>query len=280
MNLRRIMGLGEIAGRYDLFLLDQYGVLHDGQRLYAPVSGTIAKLAAEGKAVIVMTNSGKRSEANRRRLAGMGLPLEPSQVVSSGEVAYQAIAQGELGPPFIRGRKAFIVGRRGDDYGFDGLDLTLASSPDAADFLLILGSNAPEWGIPAYRNFLRGAAQKNTPALCCNPDLEMLTPTGTQPAPGAIARAYEQMGGNVTYIGKPERRIYDYAIKLAGQPDRSRVLAIGDSIPHDVSGARGAGISVALVLTGLSANLPSTAIQEQAAAAKAAPDWILPSLSW
>jgi len=230
--------------------------------------------------VIVMTNSGKRSEVNRRRINRMGLDLKPSQVVSSGEVAYQGIKRDEFGAPFMRGHKAFIVSRRGDDYEFDGLGLQFSSRPDDADFLLILGSNAPEWSIPDYRGFLKGAAEKHIPALCCNPDLQMLTATGIQPAPGAIAEAYELMGGSVTYIGKPERLIYDYAIKLAGLPGRARVLAIGDSISHDVVGAHGAGIASALALTGLSENLPDEEIAKQAAAAKAGPDWILASLIW
>jgi HAD superfamily hydrolase (TIGR01459 family) len=280
MRSRRISGLGEIANEYDAFLLDQYGVIHDGRHLYGDVADVIVRLAAAGKAIVVMTNSGKRSEANRRRLAAMGLVLEPSQVVSSGEVAYQDIKTGRLGWPFTRGRKAFIVGKRGDDYGFEGLDLEFVSKPRDAEFLLILGTNVPEWNVDFYRELLNGLAGQAIPALCCNPDLEMLTPSGVHPAPGAIARIYEELGGKVVYIGKPERAIYAYAIAAVGSPRSSRTLALGDSISHDVVGARGAGIAVALVLTGLSHGMTDAEIADRADRLKAEPDWVLPSLRW
>jgi HAD superfamily hydrolase (TIGR01459 family) len=280
VRLRHIDGLGAIAGQYDAFLLDQYGVLHDGEHLYANVDATVARLAAEGKAVVVMTNSGKRAEANRMRLAAMGLDLEPSQVVSSGEVAHVGIATGTLGESFARGRKAFIVGKHGDDYGFADLGLRFVAGPQDAEFLLILGSNVPEWSIDDYRTFLASAAQRKIPALCCNPDRQMLTASGIHPAPGAIAQVYEELGGEVTYIGKPERTIYDYAIAVAGDPRRDRTLAIGDSISHDVVGARGADIAAALVLTGLSSRLTDADIAQQSKTSRAEPDWILPSLTW
>ena len=84
----------------------------------------------------------------------------------------------------------------------------------------------------------------------------------------------------MTYIGKPEKAIYDFAIQAAGFPERSRTLAIGDSISHDVVGARGAGIAVALVLTGLSHGLTNAAIGRHCEVSKAAPDWIVQSLEW
>jgi HAD superfamily hydrolase (TIGR01459 family) len=280
MTPRRIIGLAEIAGRCDAFLLDQYGVLHDGERLYPHAADTVGNLAAAGKAVIVMTNSGRRSEANRIRLAAMGLDLLPSQVVSSGEVAYQGIADGSLGKPFSRGSRAFIIGKRGDDYGFGGLDLDFVASPEDSDFLLILGTNVPEWSLGDYRELLRTAVHSDIPALCCNPDIDMLTPSGIHPAPGAIARLYGELGGKVTFIGKPKRAIYDYAMSSAGCPPRDRTVAVGDSIAHDVAGARAAGISVGLVLTGLSGGLSDHDIARQCEEANAAPDWILRSLVW
>ena len=166
--------------------------------------------------------------------------------------------RSEPAPPIsstTRGHRAFIVGKRGDDFGFTCLDLEFAARPEDADFLLMLGTNVPEWSLEDYRAFLRPAAQKKIQALCCNPDLAMLTPSGVHPAPGAIARIYEELGGKVTFIGKPERAIYDYAIAAAGCPARERTLALGDSIAHDVAGARRAGICVGLVLSGLSSDL-------------------------
>lgn len=278
--LRHIHGLGEIVGRYDAFLVDQYGVLHDGERLYADVAATIERLGTEGKAIVVMTNSGKRARANRNRLAAMGLNVNLLHVLSSGEVAHHGIATNVLGEHFRSGSRAFIIGKRGDDYGFEDLHVEFVSQPEAANFLLILGTNVPEWGIDDYRTLLARAARRKIPALCCNPDREMLTDRGIHLAPGAIGDVYEQLGGEVTYIGKPERAIYDHALALAGNPARDRTLALGDSISHDVAGARRAHISAGLVLTGLSCGLTEAELWEQCVQATVAPDYILPSLCW
>jgi HAD superfamily hydrolase (TIGR01459 family) len=274
----RIGGLAEIAERYDAFLIDQFGVIHDGERLYAGVPDAVAKLAQAGKAVVVMTNSGKRSQPNLERLSAMGLALAPCQVLSSGEVAFRAIAAGTLGEPFARGRRSFLIGKRGDDYGFDHIEF--ASIPSDAEFLLIVGIDTPETSLADYRRMLSAAAERKIPALCCNPDLERLTSRGVESAPGAIAQIYEELGGKVTYVGKPHPAIYDHAIAAARCPPRSRVLAIGDSISHDVVGARDAGVAAALVLTGLSHDLDDDTIARQCQAAQARPKWIMTSLRW
>jgi HAD superfamily hydrolase (TIGR01459 family) len=280
MMFRHIEGLGEIAGRYDAFLVDQYGVLHDGERLYAEAAATIERLEAEGKAIVVMTNSGKRAEANRSRLSAMGLNVNALHVVSSGEVAHHGIATNALGEHFRSGRKAFLIGKRGDDYGFDDLHLEFVSQPEEANFLFVLGTNVPEWSIEDYRVLLAPAARRKIPLLCCNPDRQMLTSSGIHWAPGAIAEVYEQLGGEVTYIGKPARAIFDHAVAVAGNPARERTLVLGDSISHDVVGARRAHISAGLVLTGLSCGFSEAELREQCDQAKVAPDYILSSLCW
>lgn len=235
----RIDGLAAVAGQFDGFLIDQYGVIHDGQKLYPGALRALSELRALAKPVAVMTNSGKRAAANRQRLVRMGVPREFFvDAVSSGEVAYQAIAHRSL--------KAYLVGRAGDDYGFDGVNFV--SRPSEANVMLILGSNAPRMSLADYRELFRGLT---IPALCCNPDKLMLTPTGLQPAPGAIAALYEEMGGKVSWIGKPYPEIYRAAATLIGNPPH--LLCIGDSSEHDVAGGRAAGFSTLLVEQGISA---------------------------
>ena len=90
----------------------------------------------------------------------------------------------------------------------------------------------------------------------------MLTSGGLQPAPGAIAALYEEMGGKVTWIGKPYADIYAHALKLIGNP--SRCLCIGDSAEHDVAGGRAAGLSTLLVLQGVSAGHGAAGARAQA----------------
>ena len=275
---REVGGLREIADRYDFFLFDQYGVLHDGARPYAGTLDVLARLAARS---IVITNSGKRAAANRERLARLGIARALYRdLLSSGEVAWSGIGDGSFGEPFEKGRRAYIIGRAGDSYGFDDLALRPVEQPAQAEFILILGSDAPATSLDAYRNLLRPAAEMGLPALCCNPDRLMLAAAGLVPAPGAIAEIYMALGGSVRWIGKPHAEIYRAALARAGDPPPARVLALGDSIEHDIAGAAALGIGTALVRTGLLAGIGLAEIGARCAAAGRAPDWILPALTW
>jgi HAD superfamily hydrolase (TIGR01459 family) len=279
--LRDIAGLGEIAGGYDAFLLDQYGVLHDGMRLYPGALEALRQLAAQRKIVLVLTNSGKRAAANRERLVRLGIGRELFlDAVSSGEAAWVAIRDGRLGEPFRPGRRAYLVGRAGESYGFDDLDLKPVDRPGQADFLLILGSNAPATSLDDYADMLRAAAAEGIPALCANPDRLMLTPSGRLPAPGAIAARYAQLGGPVTWIGKPHADIYRAALTLAGNPPPARALAIGDSLEHDIAGAAAAGLATLLIRAGVSEGLSLADLEVRCRSAGVFPNWTAGELRW
>jgi ribonucleotide monophosphatase NagD (HAD superfamily) len=99
----------------------------------------------------------------------------------------------------------------------------------------------------------------------------MITPTGLQPAPGAIAEVYASMGGPVTWIGKPHPAIYQHSLALLGKP--ARVLCIGDSAEHDVAGGRRAGLSTLLVQQGISADVPETELHPR-------PDFVAAAFTW
>jgi HAD superfamily hydrolase (TIGR01459 family) len=257
-SMLRIDHLRDIAAQCDGMLIDQFGVIHDGEKPYPGVLDLLDELKQSGIPVVVITNSGKRADANHQRLAGMGIGRDfYVDVVSSGEVAYQ---QMSAGPP----RRAYIIGRDGDDYGFD--NVTIVDTPRDAEIILILGSNAPVTSLEQYRELLKGCA---LPALCCNPDKLMLTRHGLQPAPGAIAALYEQLGGKVDWIGKPYPGIYRHALRLIGNPKKA--LAIGDSAEHDVAGGRGAGLATLLVRTGISTGLETFEPQ---------PDYLMDRLIW
>lgn len=253
----RINGLGEIARHFDAMLIDQFGVIHDGEKLYPGTLDVLTHLHRADIPVGVMTNSGKRAATNRNRLLHMGVPREFFvDAISSGEVAYQSIGS----------RKAYLIGKQGEDYGFDGVPFV--NDVAQAEVILILGSDAPATSMEQYREFFAGTS---LPAVCCNPDKLMLTPQGLQPAPGAIAALYESMGGEVQWIGKPHPEIYLHALKLLGHP--ARVLCIGDSAEHDVAGGRNAGLATLLVMTGVSAGLDVATLHPQA-------DYVLRDFIW
>ena len=272
---RAVEGLAALAGEFDGFVVDQYGVLHDGMRPYPGAVAAIARLAALGKPVVLLTNSSRRARRNAERMAALGFDRAAIHaIVSSGEVAWQGIRNGSLGPPFTTGRRVCLIGYAGDDdYELGPLALAVVTDPAAADFLLIVGSELPAVSLDDYERLLRPAAAAGIPALCVNPDKLRFTPAGLLPAPGVIAECYERLGGMVSYIGKPYPAIYHHAVAALPAAARTRILAVGDSAEHDVRGGAAAGLATALVLTGVNAGGPADPALPQ-------PDFILPAFRW
>ncbi len=276
-----ISGLSVIDECFDAYFLDQFGVLHDGERPYDGVIDALQRLHAAGKKLIVLTNSGKRAAPNMRRLADVGVPERwLHAVVSSGEVAWRGIRAGTFDAPFKLGRSAYVVGRAGEDYGLDDLDLRFTDAPESADFLLIAGSDAPATSLVEYAALLGEAARRGVPALCVNPDIWMLIGGGQAPAPGAIAQIYQTLGGQVTQIGKPHSAIYERALQACEGIPKNRILAVGDSIAHDVRGASDFGIASVLVRTGV---LAGATLEELGALWRQeglCPDYLMPKFAW
>ncbi len=280
-DYRSIDGLGAITESFDLFLIDQFGVLHDGVKPYDGAIECLKNLKAKGKSVVLLSNSGKRATANISRLLEFGFPgASFDHVVTSGEVAWQGILDRTFGPPFVPGNRVFLVGHDDYDYGLDEIGLVPVEDSAAADFILIAASRAPKFSLAQYRDSLAAAAVCNVPALCCNPDRMMLTPAGLQPSAGEIAALYRELGGKVTFVGKPYPAIYAAARKRYPRSKTARTLAIGDSIEHDIRGGQNAGLPTALVLTGLSAQLSDDQLHKEAARHGAIADFVLPGLLW
>ena len=239
----------------------------------------MSRLVDLGKAVVVLTNSGKRAGPNMARVERFGFSRQCfTALMSSGEVTWQGLRTNAFGAPFEPGGRCHVIGRTGDDYGLGDLGLTFVDDPAMADFLVIAGSDCPQTSLETYRRRLAHAAERHVPALCANPDLHMVSAGGLQPAPGAIAQVYRDLGGRVVFVGKPYPAIYAEARKAAG--DAKTVLCIGDSLDHDILGGAEAGFSTALVRTGILSGVDDAALERSIAAARHKPDFILPELRW
>jgi ribonucleotide monophosphatase NagD (HAD superfamily) len=108
-------------------------------------------------------------------------------------------------------------------------------------------------------------------------------------APGTVARHYEGLGGRVFYVGKPHRPIYELSLEALGNPPLRSIVAIGDSLEHDIAGGNGMGLDTALNMAGihgpgfeldggLDANL--AAIEQLEAEFGVRPRWLLPRFRW
>ncbi|MBP1861379.1 TIGR01459 family HAD-type hydrolase [Rhizobium herbae] len=266
---------------FDAFLIDQFGVLRDGKGPYPGAAETLVRLKQSGKTIIILSNSGKRSAENDRRLAALGFDPESwDWFLTSGEVAWKILGSESLGEGKGLARKCLLISRDGDTSPLDGLDLIRTERGDDADFILLAASEGDVRPLADYETLLAPAARRAVPCLCTNPDKIMLTKEGTAFGAGRIAELYEELGGTVRWIGKPFPDIYATALEFLGLIDPERICCIGDSIEHDIAGAAGAGLKSVLVTTGILETASDAERQALFAEHGAIPDFILPKFIW
>lgn len=267
--------LNELATQFDAFLIDQFGVLLDGNGAYEYAPRALSRLAEWRKPILLVSNSGKRSSLNEARLTRLGFERSSYQaVLSSGEVAHIMLSR-RVGVSINAGAQVWVHGRDNDISPVAGLDLTITEQPDDAEFIVLAGSRGDELTLNEYASMLRAAAKQGAVCLCTNPDFEMLTPAGRRFGAGRIAQLYEEMGGPVEWIGKPYPAIYAEAKRRLAGIAADRILCFGDSFDHDIAGGRQAGHATALVRTGLQADLSTDELGRACADTAAKPDFIV-----
>ena len=275
--MSRLPNVGPLLDRYAAFFIDQFGTLHDGTDLYPGALAALRMLRAAGKRVVLLSNSGRRAAANAERLARMGIPADAYDMfLSSGEVAVRMLAEGQI--PAARGaRSCLLLERNGDGALLRDLNLQ-AARPETADLVVIAGSEGDRRPMAWYEDLLTPLARRGVPALCISPDRTMLTPSGPTFGAGRIGEAYEAAGGGVTWIGKPYPAIFHAALAALGGIDAAQVAVIGDSVEHDIAGARGAGCGAWLLAAGIIAGWDDAAIAAECERVGAAPDGVLAAL--
>jgi HAD superfamily hydrolase (TIGR01459 family) len=283
-------GVRQLAARFEGFIVDQWGVLHDGTTPYPGAQDALARLRASGKRIVILSNSGKRAVPNAALMAKIGFASDLyDAMISAGEDAHQQL-KVRCDPFYAAlGRRCVALMRPADAILFDGLDLDIVERLEDADFVFLIALDPARTQIGHYEELLREAVARGLPMVCANPDLVRAGPHGLSPAPGMVARRYEELGGKVRYHGKPHPPIYRTCLEAFGGIDHGRVVAVGDSIEHDVAGAAGAGVASALIAGGIHAaqlgiahgQAPSRdAVAALLATAPARPSFVVPAFVW
>jgi HAD superfamily hydrolase (TIGR01459 family) len=248
-------GIAPLVPRYEGFVLDLWGVVHDGRAPYPGVVDALERLHAAGKRVAFLSNAPRRAWVVERQLAGMGIAkgAHYDGVVTSGELVRRHLLLREH-PFFARlGTRAFHIGPERDLSVVEETDVALVESPAQADFVLNTGPD-PRRGprsVEPYAETLEACAGLGLPMVCANPDRAVMVAGDRLIAAGALAEHYAELGGEVMEIGKPDPAVYPPVLDLLGLRARERVLAIGDSPHTDLAGAQAAGLDAVWALTGL-----------------------------
>ena len=260
MIVQVIGGLRELAPHYDGFILDLWGVIHDG---VAPMPGAVdclRSLMESDKRIILLSNAPRRADDVVRRITRIGVPAGLyHHVMSSGEEAWQHLRRRD--DPFYAalGRRCLHIGSERDIEIRHGLDLEFVDTAEEAEFVLNTGPAGWDDRLEDYEPILQLALDRNLPMICANPDIVVMHGNQLALCAGALAKWYEEAGGRVRWHGKPFRSVYDTCVELLGIDDCSRILAVGDSVRTDIAGAAGAGIDSLLIAGGIHAEEFGTA---------------------
>jgi HAD superfamily hydrolase (TIGR01459 family) len=276
-----VSGFGKIAGNYDGFIVDLWGVVHDGLKVYPGVIDCLTRLREAGRRIVFLSNAPRRAVAVGRALAAMGVGDHLYDgIMSSGEAVYLGLRDRDDAEFSALGQRLFHLGPKRDRDVFETLDYTEVASPAAADFILNtgpddhLGPDDPS----VYEPALQAGLDQGVVMVCANPDLEVIRDGKRIICAGLLAQWYAARGGAVVMRGKPDAAIYTPTLRLLDVP-RERVMAVGDSLRTDIAGAKAAGIDSCWVLSGIHALAPEIAPAE-AAQAGVAPVAILGRFNW
>ncbi|CAK0734875.1 hypothetical protein CVIRNUC_000496 [Coccomyxa viridis] len=245
-------------------LLDQFGVLHDGRK---PYPGAI-------EAVTALADSGRSSHGALGKLEKLGFPKAAfSGAITSGEVCHQALQNRPDDFFQALGRRCVHItwGTRGP-ISLGDLDVQVVESVDDAEFLLAHGAEClgrpgneepREASLDEIRAVLEAGAEKGLPLLVANPDIVTVSGPDLIVMPGTFGRWYKEMGGQVVLLGKPAPAIYEVAMEMLGVQDPKEVLAIGDSLEHDIAGAQAAGCDSLFIAGGIHADKTGVQLTHQ-----------------
>jgi HAD superfamily hydrolase (TIGR01459 family) len=279
-----------LAPAYDALLCDVWGVVHNGVVAFPRACDALMRARAAGIAVVFITNAPRPNNVVARQLDALHVPRESyDAIVSSGDVTRSVIEQR-------LGQSVFHMGPKRDIEIFTGLDVEFAPL-ESADYVVCSGLDDDDRDVPEdYRARLEQMLARKVFMICGNPDVVVERGDKLVYCAGAVADLYAAMGGEVLYAGKPYRPIYDMALAKAQESWKAaagrklrlkRVMAIGDSVRTDLTGARTYGADFLFVTSGIHAeelgsrDRPDTsALEKKFIAAGAMPTAVMRELVW
>ncbi len=237
--MKKLDHLSEIYNSFDTFVIDLWGVMHNGIILNHDAMGAVEKLLTNSKKVVFLSNAPRPSENVKKFLRNMNMEEKYlNNIVTSGEAAMHAINSNRFGSHF------YHLGPSRDESIFFDIKKNKTNINDC-DFILCTGLfDEYEDDLNYYKDFLKKYISKIM--ICTNPDLIVHRGKNEEYCAGKIAQIFESIGGSVTYFGKPYKEIY----KLCFNKDE-KVLAIGDNLRTDIKGANDLNVDSIFITNGV-----------------------------
>lgn len=280
--VQNIQKLREIADDYDVFIIDLWGVLHNGVKIFLPAMEALEQLKKAHKKVYLVTNNPKTSIENIQKLTQMGLSSEfYTELVSAGQKCLEMFLDNEILPEYQRPLKTLILEEGMPCSWAETAGIIRVDDINRVD--IVLGFHIAENVIDmsGYIPMLKHLLARDILFVCANPDMYATRNMERFARVGLLAETYEQMGGRVLYVGKPYPLIYKDILQ---KHSKDRVLMVGDSLITDIKGANQMGIDGMLISMGNHreelSQVPHTDLSSFFSKKGIVPTFISPQLFW
>ncbi|MEM9590283.1 MAG: TIGR01459 family HAD-type hydrolase [Pseudomonadota bacterium] len=250
-----IESIREVSDGRRVWFVDIWGVMHNGRDPFPDASVATRAFRDAGGVVVLLSNSPRPSPDLQAQLRLIGVPDDAyDATVSSGD-----LTRHELGKH--KGARVFHLGPARDLPIFENADVT-RTGPEEAELIVCSGLFDDQVEMPEdYVDLLTSLAARNVPMICANPDHKVESGNRLIYCAGALAAAYESLGGDVVYAGKPHLPVYELAFETASKiaeargktVSKSEIMAIGDGAKTDIIGAGVFGIPSVFVASRLHA---------------------------
>jgi HAD superfamily hydrolase (TIGR01459 family) len=237
--VKKLNHLADIYNLYNTFVIDLWGVMHNGVTLNPEANNAVENLIRNKKKVVFLTNAPRPCKEVKKYLRNLKMNENFLQnIVSSGEAAMQALRNKRFGNLF------FHLGPSKDNEIFFDIK-NKKTSLEKCDFILCTGLlENKEENLDYYKNLLKNYTTKKF--ICTNPDLIVHRGNVKEYCAGTLAKIFESIGGEVVYFGKPYREIYNICFQ-----EKEKVIAIGDNLNTDIKGANNMNIDSIFISNGV-----------------------------
>jgi HAD superfamily hydrolase (TIGR01459 family) len=237
--VKKLNHLEEIHNSYDTFIIDLWGVVHNGERLNLKAIEAIENLINNKKKVVFLTNAPRPRSVVKKYLLNLGMNENLlKNIMSSGEASMEALKKERFGKLF------FHLGPNKDNEIFLNIKKN-KSTLDQCDFILCTGLiEDREDDLDYHKSLLKKYISKKL--VCTNPDLIVHRGDIAEYCAGTIAKLFESIGGESIYFGKPYKEIYKMCFSSS-----EKTIAIGDNLSTDIRGANNMNIDSIFISDGV-----------------------------
>ena len=237
--MKKLKNFSEISNFYDAFIIDLWGVMHNGIQLNSSAMEVVENLTKKGKRIVFLSNAPRPNKSVIKFLKNLNMDEKYlANVLTSGEVARNFLKDKKFGVNF------FHLGPERDTSLFIGLEQN-KTTIEKSDFILCTGLfDGHEEDLNFYKKLLKDHMSKKL--VCTNPDLIVHRGNKAELCAGSIAEIFSSLGGKVVYFGKPYPEVYDSCIKK-----NEKTLIVGDNLNTDIKGANNLNLDSLFITNGI-----------------------------